>query len=97
MATFSYIERKKGTVVKAVIRKNGYRRITKTFSGITLATKWARQIEASMENGSYKEEIIASNDKKVKVETIENLIKFFRENVDPTRYSSDVKNYYMYN
>ncbi len=96
MATYIEIKRKKGNVIKAVVRKNGFRKITKTFSGITLAKTWAKQVEASMENGSYKEEVVVSNDKKVKIETMKHLINFFRENVDPTRYSSDVKNYYMY-
>ena len=97
MATIRVINRKKkGTSCVAIVRKKGYRTITKTFSNKTVAGHWAKQVEASMENGSYVESVVATCTKRVKIELVKQLIDFFRDNVAPTAYSDFEKYNSMY-
>ena len=95
MATFITVESKNGKSVKAYIRIKGYRPRCKTFSNITLAKKWARQIETAMENGTYKEEVITfTDDKRVRIQTVKELILYFRENIAPKKYVEHLEKYY---
>ena len=47
--------RKRGGGYNVQIRKQGYSTITKTFSSITTARKWAAGVEADMERRLYIE------------------------------------------
>jgi len=47
--------RKRGSRYNVQIRKEGYPSITKTFTRISIARKWANSIEADMERRLYIE------------------------------------------
>lgn len=88
MATFVPVQGKKGTAIKAIIRIRGYKTKCKSFSSITLAKKWAKEIEAAMENGSYVE---VKN--KTSIVYASDLIDYFRKNVAPSRYQHHAPKY----
>ena len=94
MATFITVESKNGKSIKAYIRIKGYRPRCKTFSNITLAKKWAKQIETSMENGTYKEEVFYLADVRKRIKTVKDLILYFKENVAPKKYVEHLEKYY---
>ena len=47
--------RKRGSRYNVQIRKEGYPSVTKTFTSISIARKWANSIEADMERHLYIE------------------------------------------
>lgn len=98
MASFIEVKGIKGTKIKAIIRKKGYKVICKTFVNISSAKSWAKKIEVEMDNGTYIEENGLMNTQfgTVKIEYVEELINYFKENVAPTRYADASKYYCMY-
>ncbi|MBO7211158.1 MAG: site-specific integrase [Methanobrevibacter sp.] len=97
MATFIPIVGKKGTKIKAIIRVKGYKTTCKTFTGITLAKHWAKKVEAAMEEGTYIEESATKiKVDKVKIEYVDELINYFKNNIASTRYDDYQKYYCMY-
>lgn len=98
MVKYSKRENKKGTTYQAVIRIKGYKSKTKTFKLKSDAQKWAEPIEIAMKNGTFVEENELINTKlsTVKIEYVEELIAYFKENVAPTRYADPDKYNCMY-
>lgn len=98
MASFVQINGAKGVKIKAIIRKKGYKVLCKTFTNISRAKVWAKKIEVEMDNGTYIEENKLLNTKlgTVKIEYVEELITYFKENVANVRYADPNKYNCMY-
>lgn len=98
MVKYCKRENKKGSTYQAVIRIKGYKTKTKTFKLKSEAQKWAEPIELAMKNGTYIEENGLMNTKfgSIKIEYVEDLINYFKDNVAPTRYADASKYDCMY-
>ena len=98
MASFIEVKGKKSSSIKAIIRIKGYKTKCKSFSNITLAKQWAKQIEAQMESGKYKEEskAVIENLPRNNIKTVKDLILYFKKQVAPERYSYAEKYDYMF-
>lgn len=96
MATFIEVKGKKQTKYKAIIRIKGYRTKCKAFSKISDAKKWAKNIEAQMEAGEYKDSRLKSVTGNISIDTIKDLIDYFKENEATDRYSYSEKYSVMY-
>lgn len=96
MATILEVAGKKEAKYKAIVRIKGYKTKCKTFNKPSLAKKWAKQIEAQMEAGEYKEDKINSITGEAVFDTISDLIKYFKEHEASDRYSYFKKYNVMY-
>lgn len=84
MAQIRKVDNKKGTSYKVVIRRKGIKDMYQTFDDYSEAKKWARAMESQIDRGVYKEK---SNVKPKAICTVKDLIKEFKENIAPKRYS----------
>lgn len=91
MAVYNKRENKKGTCYQAIIRVTGYKTLCKTFKLKSQAQAWAEPIERAMKDGLYSE-ILEINNNKENINTVAELIQYFRENIAPNRYA-DYKKY----
>lgn len=100
MARIKERKNKYGVSYLVEIRVSGYQPKTKTFSPKEYdnpkkeAKLWASEIETAMKRGVYVEEIpVVQN---AKLETMEDLIEYFRENECPHRYQQADKMQFLY-
>ena len=100
MANIREVKNKYGISYKVEIRVKGYQPKVKTFSPKEYenpkreAKLWASEIETAMKRGIYVEEKpIIQN---AEIETMEDLIEYFRENECPHRYQLHEKMFYIY-
>jgi integrase len=77
--------RKRGSRYNVQIRKEGYPSITKTFTRISIARKWANSIEADMERHLY----IAVPDQT----TVEELLQRYQRQISPSHKGQQVEAY----
>ena len=102
MATFQEIKRinkktkKEKIITKVIVRKKGYKKVTKNFLRKTDAHNWATEVEAAMNNGTYVEKITAAENKKIKIEYISELIDYFKNYTAPTNYDDAYRYNCMY-
>ena len=102
MATITQVKRKKGYTFKVDIRVKGYKRILKYFNDTdiktarTLARQWASDVELQMQKGIYREESTPIIEEDKKLETIKDLILYFKENECPHRYQHHEKYFFIY-
>lgn len=84
MAQIREIKNKKGISYKVIIRIKGYKPEYATFDKKTEAKNWASDVESQMRKGVWKQMQIKStlND----IETISDLIDYFKTNEAPKRY-----------
>ena len=100
MASFQERKNKFGLSYKVVVRVKGYNTKTRTFSAKEFenpkreAKLWASEIETAMKRGSYVEEIPIVNNSKI--ETVGDLIEYFRTNEGPHRYQHYDKYQFIY-
>lgn len=100
MAYIEEIKNKSGVAYRAFVQVKGYKTKSKTFSFKKYdnpkkeAKLWASEIELAMQKGEYKEEVAVVAD--CKIETMEELINYFRINECPHRYQLHEKMYFMY-
>lgn len=97
MATITKRENKKGVTYKVVIRKKGYSTASKTFERKSDAQAWANDIESQMNKGSYREipsEFVVDDNKTL--ESMKDLILYFKKNVAPKKYSNDKMYHVMF-
>lgn len=87
MATIVEIKGKKEIKYKAVVRIKGYSTKCKYFKRKTDAKIWAKAIETSMENGSFKDTNSSVVSGGTTIKTVGDLITYFQENEAPDRYS----------
>lgn len=100
MASFQERKTKLGISYKVIVRVKGYNTKTKTFSQKEYenpkreAKLWASEIETAMKRGVYVEDIPVVHD--ARIESMEDLINYFKENECPHRYQLHEKMFYMY-
>lgn len=70
----------RGKTWRAVIRKTGYKPISKTFSTKAQAQSWATKTEAAMLQGVHRDVV-----KEARTQTVRELLEKFRDDVAPTR------------
>lgn len=100
MATIRQIKtQKKGYAFQVDIRVKGYKRLTKTFKDLDAKTakkkalKWASDTELEMLNGTFRE---SDNPHSKSIETVEDMILYFKDNIAASRYSDPEKYTIMY-
>lgn len=92
MAVYNKRENKKGTCYQAIIRVTGYKTLCKTFKLKSQAQAWAEPIERAMKDGLYSETLeLNVNNKKEQINTVGELIQYFREKIAPDRYTDPKK------
>ena len=77
--------RKRGSRYNVQIRKEGYPSITKTFTSISVAKKWAKGVEADMERGIHVEVPDQT--------TVGELLKRYQKQILPTHKGQQVEAY----
>ena len=77
--------RKRGGKYHAQVRKSGYRPLTKTFSSLTTAKRWASTTEADMERNLHV--VIPDNT------LLKELLERYEEEVSPLHKSHQVEKY----
>lgn len=89
---------KKGISYQAIVRIKGYKTICKTFDKKTDAKLWADDIEVQMKKGTYKEHVLKvdENNPINSIETYADLIRIFKSDIAPKRYSYAEKYNCMY-
>ena len=96
MVAYFKRENKKGTTYQAKIRVHGYNTLVKTFKLKSQAQAWAEPIEIAMKAGTYKEENTPVVQDGNKIETMRDLILYFKDNECPHRYQRHEKYFCMY-
>lgn len=104
MATLKQVKNKKGISYQVTIRRKPYKTIYKTFhdddpkKAKKEALAWAAKIEYDMDHGQYTQvkTTISSHTSADKIETCEQLIKYFQKFIAPVRYASPEKYDCMY-
>ena len=100
MANIREVKNKYGISYKVEIRVKGYQPKVKTFSSKEYenpkreAKLWASEIETAMKRGSYVEEIPVIQN--AEINTVGDLIEYFRENEGPHRYQHYDKYQFIY-
>ena len=77
--------RKRGSRYNVQIRKEGYPSITKTFTRISVAKKWASSIEADMERRIHVEAPVQT--------TVGELLKRYQRQISPSHKGQQVEAY----
>lgn len=78
MATIEKIQRREGFVYKAKVRKQGHPTTTRSFKTRTAAERWARKLEAAIDDGN------AGLTNEAQKHTLKQAIKRYREEVLPS-------------
>ena len=100
MAFIKEIKNKNGIAFQVQIRHKGYKPIYKTFVGTNAkevlkeAKLWADDIELQIRKGTYKDNTVSGET--FEIETMTELIDYFKKNIAPKRYSLHVKYDTMY-
>lgn len=95
MANIKKVKNKKGITYQVDIRIKGYKRVIKTFSNKDDALHFAQKTEVAMKEGVYRQSSFMTEDG-LKIETLRQLITFFRKKVSPRRYKHSEKYEVMY-
>ena len=87
MATIEKLQRESGIVYKAVVRKQGHPKLTKTFKTRSAAERWGRQTESALEQDD------AGLTNEAQRHTLADAIKRYRLEILPTLNESTQPNY----
>lgn len=100
MAYIKEVRNKKGVTYQVNIRHKNYKPVYKTFWDLEpnkakkAAKLWAKEVELQMDKGTYKEEkTFESDDLRSGIKTVEDLIRYFQQEIAPERYQHNAPKY----